>query len=463
MRSRVRSSTLTLAICFAVGACQPYERRPLDLTSHAHALRARNVADESVRAFAERVRASGADATGAPFEPTDGLTLDEAEIAALVLNPRLRAARLAARVPAVGAAHAGRWDDPQFEADVLRVLESVDRPWLTSVGVGFTIPLSGRLAAERDEAWAEASAAMEEAWVAEWELLTDLRSVWFAWSAAERKAKLHRDFADRLQRMSDVVERLAAAGEAQPLEARLLSIERRSQALEADLAAARGRELRLRVVRLLGVSPAAPIELRPALEAPAPPGDVTDDERRVIGHPRVALARAEYQVAEQRLRRELRKQYPDLTVGPVYEHEEGQSRVGLGLGLPIPAFNRNRREIAEAEAERDVKRAEAEAAYEAALQDAADLRLQLDTATARSRALREEIAPLVDEQVREAEALVAAGEVDVLLLRETMSRALETKAQLLDAAAEEATLRSRLTSHLRPWRTRVHLEKGKRK
>ncbi|HEV7298291.1 MAG TPA: TolC family protein [Tepidisphaeraceae bacterium] len=461
MRSRVcYPAAPVVAICLALGACQPYERRPLDLSSHADGLRTRSVADEGVLAFAERVRSAEAGPANAAFDSSDGLDLREAEIAALVLNPKLRAARLAARVAAVGAEHAGRWDDPQLEADVLRVLESVDEPWLAGAGIGFTIPLSGRLAVEQAQANAEALAALEEARLAEWEVLGELRAAWFEWSAAGRRAELYREYGEQLRRTGDAVERLAAAGEVQPLEARLLGIERRAQALEATAATARAREGRHRIARLLGVLPSAPLELHPALEAPELAISDVDDAQAVLAHPRVALARAEYEVAEERMRREVRKQYPDLTIGPVYEHEEGQSRLGLGLGLPLPVFNRNRRGIAEAAAERDAARAEAEAAYEAALHDAAELRLRLDAATARLRALRDEVAPLVDEQVREAEALVAAGEVDVSLLREMLSMALETKVQLLDAAAEEAMVRSQLRSHLRPWRTPVPAQSG---
>lgn len=439
MRSRILLAAPLSALILVLGGCQSYERRPLDLESHGNTLRARGLAVESVRAYAERVRVSDDADTATAFDDADGLDLAEAELAALVLNPRLRAARLAARVEAVGAEHAGRWEDPRFEADVLRVLESVDRPWIAGVGIGFTIPLSGRLAAEKAEAAAEARAALAEVRVAEWELLGELREAWYAWSAAEREAELHREYGGRLARLAELATRLADAGEAATLEARLLRIEGRTHGARARAAAARAQERRAAVLRVMGLLPGAPVELLPTLEPVAPA-----DGERLLDHPRVSLARAEYDVAEERLRREVRKQHPDLTIGPAAGWEEGQSRVGLGLGLPIPLLNRNAREIAEAAAERDAKRAAAEAAYEAALHDAAALRAQADAAAEAERVLREEVAPLVDEQLREAEALIAAGEMDVLLLREVLAQSLEAKAQVLEAAMTLARLRSRM-------------------
>ncbi len=446
MRSRAILAVPLSAMLLALGACQSYERRPLDLAGHADAMFGRDVGGEDVRAFADRLHRAAGDAGGV-FDPTDGLSLGEAELAALVLNPRLRAARLAARVPAVGAEHAGRWEDPELRADVVRVLESVEEPWIGRFGVGFTLPLSGRLKAEKAAALAEAEAALHEARLAEWELLVELRETWYRWSAAEREAELHHEYGDRIGRLAEIVGRLAEAGEAGSLEARLLKIQRTTRAAAAASAAARAREQRVELMRLLGLVPDAPVELLPALDAPGLTGDA---EPGLLSHPRVALAEAEYRLAEERLQREVRKQYPDLTVGPGYEYEEGQSRVGLGGGLPIPVFNRNRRGIAEAAAARDAQRAEAEAAYEAVLHDVAALRVRLEAAEERVRTLRENVAPLVDEQLREAEALIAAGEMNVLLLHEALSQSLEVKTQVLEAAAALAALRAQLRAYVEP-------------
>ena len=58
--------------------------------------------------------------------------------------------------------------------------------------------------------------------------------------------------------------------------------------------------------------------------------------------------REEYEVAEHALHREIRKQYPDLTIGPLYETDQGQSRLGFLGATPLPLLNATRPGIAEA-------------------------------------------------------------------------------------------------------------------
>ncbi len=73
---------------------------------------------------------------------------------------------------------------------------------------------------------------------------------------------------------------------------------------------------------------------------------------------------AEYEVAERTFELEIRKQYPDLQIGPGYGLEDGQDQVLMGLSLPLPVLNANRQAIARAEANRSVARASVEAALE---------------------------------------------------------------------------------------------------
>ena len=51
---------------------------------------------------------------------------------------------------------------------------------------------------------------------------------------------------------------------------------------------------------------------------------------------RLRRLREEYEVAEHALHREIRKQYPDLTIGPLYETDQGQSQDRLPRRDPDP-------------------------------------------------------------------------------------------------------------------------------
>ena len=52
-------------------------------------------------------------------------------------------------------------------------------------------------------------------------------------------------------------------------------------------------------------------------------------------HPALIALHDEYAVSEATLLREIRKQYPDLTIGPAYESEQGDSRIGLVAGIEL--------------------------------------------------------------------------------------------------------------------------------
>ncbi len=437
-------------ISLTLGAgCQSYEAKPLDMKAYAIRWEARDLAGETVFEFVNKLAAL--DEGAAVFDPSDGLTLREADAVALCFNPQLRTARARAQVPLAGARTAGLWDDPSLEGGLLRILDSVDDPWVFEIGVPITIPLSGRLRAEKEAAWAEYGSAWRTVAVAEWQLLQDLRSRWQRWSAAQQRAEAVRDYVTRLGRVTEIADKLVKAGELKPTDARLFHIDRAQRRADLQQLDWSAKRQRIELMAMLGLVPEAPVDLLPALAAPAI--ELPENERRpvLLGHPRMALVRADYEVAEKTLNTEIRKQYPDLTLGPVFESDAGQSRIGFGFGLfPIPIWNRNQRGIAEATAARDGARAEAEAAYQALTSELALGEARLAAGQAFRQSLMEDVTPLIDTQLEEMRKLIELGELDVLLLQQILQRSLTTKLRIVDAALEEALATTVLQSLLEP-------------
>ena len=219
---------LPLAICIVAIGCQRYSPQPLDLTAHRAAVDARDPGAAEVAAYARQLAGSRLAGTAA-YNPEDGLTLGEAQAVALFFNPHLRTARLKARVPMLGAAEAGRWEDPELQVNAERIIESVERPWVIGGLLNLTIPLSGRLKAEKGKALAEAEVEQLRVLVEEQKLLAELRLVWLGWSATLEQASLTRGLMAELDRIVESAEKLRAAGELDPLDARLFRIERLTQ------------------------------------------------------------------------------------------------------------------------------------------------------------------------------------------------------------------------------------------
>lgn len=486
------SKTLPAALLILAG-CATYERQPLQLERYVEDWPLRELNADSIGEYAATL-AGGEEHV--PYDPSDGLSLVEAEAVALVFNPQLRLARIRAEVPLATAREAGWWPDPEFEAKVLRFAdrgtragfrfdgpsfdgvnsgiiggsglsadglettppgfrrvagEFVNDPWIVGASLSITIPISGRLAVEKDWAWAEYHAAWRRILISEWELLTRLRASWLAWSTTRERMEVIKAYVERLGAVATMTERLAAAGELKPTDARLLVVEVQRQRITLQSLTSEAEQQRLELFAMLGLAPEAPVELRPDVFLPRI-HEAPDSRRDTLlrRDPRILTVRAEYEAAEQRLRLEVRKQYPDLTVGPGYSFEEGFSRLGLGLGFPIPLWNHNRQAVAEAFAEREAARTRAEVQIEQAFSELARAEARLCYAAQRKEMLLADVVPLVDRQVKETRKLLDLGEVDVLLLRDALRSAVETKLELLDATLAEGQAANALQQMLAP-------------
>lgn len=430
--SNISVKPLLALSVLALTGCQSYQPRPLDLDAHARSWRARSPASDQVRQFAVHL-AGQSESADEPFNIADGLSLPEAELVALVYSADLRLARLRAGVAKATADHAGLWDDPQISIDVLRIVRSVPDPWVVGSAISFTIPISGRLDAEKQRAGAELHAALDRVAEAEWQVRQDVRDAWAQWSAERLRLEQSRQLLDSLGSVARMTQRLAELGELPRPEASLFTIEQASRRaelrrLEGDIAEA---EQRLRT--LMGLSPAAPLELIPSLASPPLPDDAQITEANLT----LSRLAAEYAAAEARLLEEIRKQYPDLELGPQYESDEGQSRIGFVGAIPLPILNANKQGIAEARAERELAQAAYETQYELITGRLAAEHARFDAARANRQEIEATLVDLVDRQVADARRLMELGEGSSLVLLESLLRAQDIKLQLIDTRLRE--------------------------
>lgn len=435
--------TITVSVT-ALTACQFYQPSPLDPSGNAGAWRDRGPSDETVRDFARRIGTTAP--RSASFNPKDGLTLAEGEVVALVYNPDLRVARLKAGVAQATAEHAGRWDDPELSIDVLNVIESVPHPWVVGSALSFTIPISGRLAVEKSRAEAELHSELARVAEEEWKTLRDLREAWLTWSADRLRLEQAERIVASLDSVVKTTAKLAEAGELPRTESALFKIEQESR--KADIARLRGRvaEGEQQIRSLMGISPSAPASMTPTLSA----AGGKDGGNLSQTNPTLIRLRSDYEVAELTLLREIRKQFPDLALGPNFEDDQGQSRIGMVGAIPIPIFNSNKGGIAAARAERELARAAYETELERTEGRLAAMRARLDGARSRRQSLGSNLVPLVDRQIDDARRVLEIGEGDSLVLLESLVRAHEAKLDLIEARLEESDTRYAIRHLLGP-------------
>ena len=459
-----RGATCAVAGLAAAG-CATYEPAPVDLSAHQIGFLERTPESAlDVRAGAVRRNEPSEPSAAAPggngvasapapavtestaLEPaaldaSDGLTLEESELVALVFNAELRRAREQAGVARAGAENAGLWDDPRIALQFTRILESVSDPNELFGSFSMTLPISGRLEIEKKRLGRAHAAALARVAHMEWQVRVDVRRQWSRLAALSAQRESMREFAAMLAGVVDVVDAMARDGEIAAIEARLFTLERLGATAELHRLDAMCREAELAVLRLLGLPPRTAAALLAQAVAPKPIEGGGDDaalQRRVLNGPALLVAMAEYEVAESALEEQVRTQYPDLQVGPGYGTQNTDRQVLVGISVPLPILNGNRRGIAESHAAREVARASVELALESAIAAVALRQAQWGAARRQREILETELIPLVELQYAQAREVARLGEVNTLALLEGLKRRHEARMRLIDAMRDEA-------------------------
>ena len=424
----VLGGPLLLALC---AACQSYSPAPLEPDRH-------------LAAWWERGPASLPEG-----DANDGLTLEQGRALARAFHPRLRLARLQAAVATAGAEHAGRWNDPELDFDLLRIAESVSDPWVAVAGLGIPFSLSGRPGVERDQARAEERAALRRVDEVGWEVRLELEQAWFRWTGLAARVERTEASLAGLELLEQRTARLAELGELSRPEASLFALERAGRAAQLARACA-GSWPRPRSSSRWpwGWPPGTPLAPVPAWgTAPASDLDAStrDQAARIEArHPSLARLRAEYAVAEETLRLQITRRGPDPVLGPSAESDQGQWRIGLGGVIPLPVFRANRRAIAEAAARREVARGELELELEQLVGRWAVARERARSLAAERERLERVLVPLTDDQVDAAAELLRLGESGALVLLENLSRQHDAHLGLLGVRTEQAQILAEL-------------------
>jgi outer membrane protein TolC len=373
------------------------------------------------------------------------LTLSEARQCALVLNPAINALRLKHLASGRLALASGWWEDPALDLDGLRVLRGGPHPWIIGSGLSFAIPLSGVPGIEKLAAQAYGRADALAVTMGERHLLAEIDTAWSRAVAIEQRTALTADYAVRITQWDRTVQALVQAGELPKSEGDRFLQERLASQLEKEQLDADASACRIALVRLLGVHPAAQIEFafKTTEQAPAP---IFPDEEALIRHPRVQEKLARLDASEEALRAEIRRQYPDLAIGPSFGHEEGGGRLGLSLGLNLPLWNRNRKGVALAESGRDTARNEALSEWRVLISDLHETRESLKYAERAAQLLRDRRLPEASDSAARIERLFKAGETDVLAVAEAEQTFYQIQRAAIDAQLSVAEARIRVAA-----------------
>ena len=360
-----RGVILLGVVCAALG-CARYTPAPLDPAGTAQAYAARRL---DAPGFEDWLAAHG----GADSAWTSA-TLS---LAALYFHPAVARARAAWETTRAAERTAGARPQPDLQSELGYATSSAvfESRWLAVLSAVFTVELGGKRGARVIAARARTAVVETDLEDTAWRTTRAVRAAAVELAGAKERradAALGSDrvsaFAARLQRRYDegtLGRADLAAIEAEAADARAGAAHEQAAVDAAQVGLARAAGLPPPALENVPIGP----ESLPACVARS--GDSLQ-ALALRRRPDVGRALAEYAVAEGDLRVAVAGSYPDVSLGPSFNWDQGIARWSLLLGLPRLPLNGNRGPIGEGVARRREAAARFTERQEAVLEEVSD-------------------------------------------------------------------------------------------
>ena len=417
--SRVPTLAAVLIAALSLAGCAAYHPAPLDPLRLESDFRARSLSDPGLRSYLE----AGLGPSVAAL-PDSGWDLEALTLVGFYFNPGLDVARARVGIADAGVETAGARPNPAFGFAPERNADapSTVSPWTLGLNLDLPLEAPGVRGSRIARARALSEAARLELADSGWAVRSRVRATLLDHLLARRELDLqHGEMNARADNVALMEQRLAVGEISSPqvYEARTALSNGR---LSLHAVEGRVRESLTSLAAALGVSTASLDSVRlawPDFDQPPFGGMISSDTLQTAGLLNRLVVRrglADYAAVEAALRLEIRRQVPDLRLGPGYTWDQGERKFSLGLSLALPIFDRNRGPISVALA----RRREAGARFQ---QVQADVIAETEGALARYRAALAQFGAadtaLIELQrgiQRSGERAVRAGAMDRLAL-----------------------------------------------
>jgi outer membrane protein TolC len=291
--------------------------------------------------------------------------------AALRLNPQLSEARARAHLVAAAERTAAQIPNPTLNLfDEYVVAAAGGAAWLYGLSVDFLLQRPGERSRARRNAALQTQAAQSDVAEAIWQVRAQLRQGLLDAAHADDEALLLRELVADRQGLLASAQARAQAGEIGATEIAPATLELAAAQQRLDQVQARVTDAQARVAAAVGVSAAAlqgvPLQWPQWADitglAPTPADSWR--EEALIARPDLVRTLREYDLAENALRSEVGRRWPEFHLIPGYAwdrdgvHENQLNETlhdnELGLSMELPLFHRNEGQIGEAVARREL-------------------------------------------------------------------------------------------------------------
>jgi len=347
---------------FLFAGCVRFHPQPVSPEQTAAQLESRRLDDPGLKAYLEKN-------LGHPLAdwPLRQWDLNSLTLAAFYFHPDLDAARAQWRLAEAGIKTAGARPNPSVTATPAydSQIPGAPSPWIIPVSLDVPIETAGKRARRIAEAKDLSQSARWNLITTAWQVRSGVRASLLDFTVAGRRDALLEKQLAAQEQVVKLLQQRFDLGESSRPELTTAQIALNQARLDAGDAQTRLANARSQLAESLGVSGAALEKMDLAFDfSLRGPDDFTSAEARrvaLLGRSDVRGALADYAAAQDDLRLQIAKQYPDLHLGPGYAWNSGSTgdnEWSLGLTLELPVFDRNQGPIGEAKARRDLAAAQ---------------------------------------------------------------------------------------------------------
>jgi len=399
-----------------LGSCgfQEYIAKPIDTAAVAQKVNSKRPDDSR---FNQYLLTNGYSPEQLPVQKWG---LDELTYCALFFHPSLDVARAQWRAAEAAKLSAGERPKPTISGSLAKGNNANNDISPYAYGLSIDIPLetADKRSIRIENAEHLSQAAKLEIAQTAWRLRNQVAQSLYEYQFNRQLTKLLAEEQAKRQEIVDIYQKRTNLGESSNIElsaaklqlqtaaAELNARERNSLILLSQLASSLG--LSLTQLQSMQLAESTNTDLLAALSVQA---DVQSSALLNRLDIRAALER--YAAAEAKLKLEIAKQYPDISLSPGYTYEFGNKVWSLGLSSLLTLLNKNKAAIAEATALREVEAAQFEALQTTVIAEANTANAKL----AQARQMLENQKNLLQQQQKNTQRMerrFSSGEIDKL-------------------------------------------------
>ena len=425
----------SLILCAACSGCAHYKQEPLNPAAIQEQLRhfdAADVASENARKKADE----------RPLDLSAGFGPNEVGIAALILNPALKAKELERGIAAGQLITAGLYPNPTFDTRTLPGSTHPTGRKSVETSLSFELLRWQERAANRQTKAANVQAVHYEILSEEWKTVCEARTAYWNVVAARERVRLNIEETDLSTRLLESVRARIKHGNGTAVDSNLaemqnLKLQMERQKLESDADAAE-RALRMAI----GLPYDAEIKLKVSAQPVSREPHDWKLAALIASLPDSALLKASewrYEISEGELRAAIGRQVPSLKLGPGTTLDfdgHWSSLYGFVGSIDVPVFDRNQGEINEKCAARDFARADYTSKLQAQQGLVSAAAALVDHAARRLEFQEGQLLPKARESLQLTEKAYKAGDIAGVDILTAQSLLIETEKSHLDLLIE---------------------------